>query len=350
MPNTPLRDRELTACTFAKTVLMLLVLFYHSILFYSGTWFTGDPAEVSPPLAYLARWLNSFHIYGFALISGYLFYYGRMECGKYMTYGGFLLSKVKRLLVPYAFAAAVWVAPFHLYFFRSPSELIDKYVLGKSASQLWFLLMLFGVFLIFYPLAGFFRKHTLLGALAVLGAYAASVHLPWGFLSYYGLRNALAYLPVFWLGFALRQYKDALPARLLRKIPAAVLVAVHVGLFVLWEWLGRRGGGEGMALLVRAVRFAVTAGGAVMAFSVLTRLAEHIPHGGRVFRNLSRCSMPIYLFHQQLVYIAVTLMNGVMSPYLQVPIVAVFALGGAWGMSLLLLRFRYTRPLVGEKM
>ena len=350
MTENDVKDPELSGCSFAKTVLMLLVLFYHSILFFSGTWFTKDPAEVSLPLTYLARWLNHFHIYGFALISGYLFHYGRIECGKYPTYRGFLLQKAKRLLLPYVFVAALWVAPFHWFFFRcGPKELIDKYLLGKSANQLWFLLMLFGVFMIFYPLAGFFHRHTLLGAAVVLTCHAASLYLPYSFLSYYGLRHALAYLPVFWLGFILRRDRDAAPARLLRRIPSAVLVAAHVGLFALVEFLGGRVGGEA-TLLMHALRFSVTTGGAVMAFSVLVRLAERIPHRGRLFRLLTACSMPIYLFHQQIVYVAVTLMNRVMSPYLQVPIITLLALGISLGISLLLLRFRYTRPLVGAKM
>lgn len=345
-------DRELSACTFSKTCLMLLVLFYHSILYFSGTWFTRDPAEVSVPLTYLARWLNTFHIYGFALVSGYLFYHGRFERSKYPTYLGFLAVKAKRLLLPYAVVAALWVAPIHWYFFRCPtSELVDKYLLGKSASQLWFLLMLFGVFAIVYPLAEFFRKHTLLGALVALSSYAASLYLPWRFLSYYGLRNALAYLSVFFLGFVLRQYRKAAPVRLLHRVPAAVPVLLHVGLFALWQHLSTLTFHSAAApLLMQALRLAVTTGGALMAYLSLRRLAFLVRWERPAFWHLSRCSMPIYLFHQQIVYVLVTLLDGTMSPYLQVPIVTVGALSLSWALSELLLKFRYTRPLIGEKM
>ena len=350
MPDAP-RDRELKACTFIKTVLMLSVLFYHAILFFSGTWFTADPAEISRPLTYLARWMNTFHIYGFALVSGYLFYYSRIECGKYPTYGGFLLTKVKRLLLPYLFVVTLWVIPFHWYFFRcSFSVIVDKYILGKSASQLWFLLMLFGVFLLFYPFARLFHRFPLAGAAFVLLAYVTSIRAPWGFLGYYGLRNALAYLPFFWLGFVLRQYKDARFTSLLLRIPAPIPPAVHIALFALREYLGTLSLGASFTPLLRLLQFAVTTGGALAAYLTLRRLALRVRWERPFFLQLARCSMPIYLFHQQLVYIAVTLLNGVMSPYLQVPIVVAFALGGAWGISLLFLKFRYTRPLVGEKM
>lgn len=100
------RQRELANCTFVKTVLMLLVVAYHSVVFWSGNWFMANPAEQSKILAGIASWLNSFHIYGFALVSGYLFYYLRYEEGKYGQYVPFLLQKAKRLLVPYVFAAA----------------------------------------------------------------------------------------------------------------------------------------------------------------------------------------------------------------------------------------------------
>ena len=120
------RDLELKNCTFVKTMLMLIVVFYHSILFWSGNWFSAIPAQRLEILAGIASWLNSFHIYGFALVSGYLFYYLRYEKGKYGRYIPFLKQKAKRLLVPYVFAAAVWVIPISAAFF--PELKSDIYI------------------------------------------------------------------------------------------------------------------------------------------------------------------------------------------------------------------------------
>ena len=58
---------------------MLLVVFYHSILFWGGDWFTKDPLVTSKLLDCIAKWLNSFHIYAFTLVSGYIFVISSMK-------------------------------------------------------------------------------------------------------------------------------------------------------------------------------------------------------------------------------------------------------------------------------
>ena len=59
---------ELENCNFAKTILMILVVLYHSLVFWKGNWFTANPTSTSVILGTLADWLNSFHIYAFVLI------------------------------------------------------------------------------------------------------------------------------------------------------------------------------------------------------------------------------------------------------------------------------------------
>ena len=58
---------------FVKTVLMLVIILGHSFDFWTGTWFTENPALESRVIGIIATWLNSFHIFAFALVSGYLF-------------------------------------------------------------------------------------------------------------------------------------------------------------------------------------------------------------------------------------------------------------------------------------
>ena len=80
--KTVMKNKELANCTFIKTILMILMVLYHSIIFWSGTWFTAiTPERVISFYDYLTNWMNSFHIYGFALVSGYLFYYVKFERG-----------------------------------------------------------------------------------------------------------------------------------------------------------------------------------------------------------------------------------------------------------------------------
>ena len=60
-------------CRFIKTILMILVILGHCMAFWSGEWFTGNPCISSKGLKYLYGWINSFHVYAFTLISGYIY-------------------------------------------------------------------------------------------------------------------------------------------------------------------------------------------------------------------------------------------------------------------------------------
>lgn len=66
--------RNLKNCAFVKSALMLMVILGHSVAFWSKSWFTiQTPAFDSMTLSTIFTWLNSFHIYAFALVSGYIF-------------------------------------------------------------------------------------------------------------------------------------------------------------------------------------------------------------------------------------------------------------------------------------
>ena len=66
-------------CTFVKTMLMLIVILGHSIAFWTGSWISITPTFHASILDYGYKWINSFHIYAFALVSGYI--YAAKRCG-----------------------------------------------------------------------------------------------------------------------------------------------------------------------------------------------------------------------------------------------------------------------------
>lgn len=74
-------QNNLKNCGFVKTILMLLVIFGHACAFWSGHWFTENPVIQSTGLNILYAWVNSFHIYAFALVSGYIFAFKVMRGG-----------------------------------------------------------------------------------------------------------------------------------------------------------------------------------------------------------------------------------------------------------------------------
>ena len=88
-------DQVLRNCNFSKTVLMILVAFYHAIDFWTGTWFTRNPVFESKFLGLLAEYIGSFHIYAFTLVSGYIFAY-KIAVGGGDTIAICLFSGIKR--------------------------------------------------------------------------------------------------------------------------------------------------------------------------------------------------------------------------------------------------------------
>ena len=338
------QNTELVNCTFVRTILMLSVVLYHSILYWGGNWFVGEPVFSSRLLSVLADWMNTFHIYAFTLVSGYLFCFLKVENGKYGKIVPFIKNKVFRLLVPYAFVLFLWVVPFS-YVFNGEVNIVNNILLGINPAQLWFLLMLFWVFIIFRLLADFFEKHTLLGAFVVLGFYGVSIIGAMLVPNMLQIWRGFGYLIFFWIGFKIRQ----IPISIVRGIPSFVWGVAHTGLFVLVELVS----GYDSTLTkigVIPLKLALYVCGAISAFVVLQRIATKVNwYKNKIFLLFSKNSMPIYLFHQQIVYIFVYLLNGVVNPYVNSLVNFVAATGISLLISVVLMRFKTTRFLIGEK-
>ena len=340
-----MREQELKGCTFAKTVLMILIVVYHSVLFFGGNWFTAFKATVSIPLSYFASWLNSFHIYAFTLISGYLFYYLKYEKNKYNRFGAFVLGKVKRLIVPYVFASVFWTIPVDVYFFKYDlPTVLNKFLLGASPSHLWFLLMLFFVFVIFYPMSDYFKNNDLLGAITILAFFVVSKVGNRFISNYFQIFSALRYLTFFWIGFKLSQYGMAL----IKKFPWFIWLIADAVLFVLNNFIPSDG--FILSLLSGGINYALNIVGSITAFLILQLISDKIKwQSNRVFCLLSKISMPIYLFHQQLIYISIALLTNYLNPYLLAPVNFILSFTLSTAISYLLMLTTPTSFLVGEK-
>lgn len=94
------KDIELKNIELVKLFLMISVVLYHGMAFWKENWFTVITPEPSVLLKNIASWLNSFHIYGFTLASGYLFQVLKCEREHYKKFSVFLKKKAQRLLVP----------------------------------------------------------------------------------------------------------------------------------------------------------------------------------------------------------------------------------------------------------
>lgn len=338
-------EKELRNCTFVKTILMLLVVFYHSIVFWGGGWFTKNPVFQASGLSMGSKWLNSFHIYGFALVSGYIFYHLKYEKGRYQAFRPFVANKAKRLLIPYATVLLLWVLPIQYGIFRYDGiTVIKNYILGISPNQLWFLLMLFNVFVLAWLLSDRLVKNNVVAAVIAAGAAGIGLVGPNLLPNVFMIWQAFYYLPIFILGMKLRQYGTAC----IRRIPVLAWIALDVLLFAVYQLTGGFGGIY-MRVLRMALNMVLHAVGAVMAFVTLQKIADRLKPDGKIFRFLSKNSMVVYLLHQQLIYFFILGLNGLVNPYINGLVNFVGSLLISLLASHMLLKFKITRFLLGEK-
>lgn len=228
------KSKELENCNFVRLILMLAVVIYHSMVFWKGGWFYKEPTESSNALKYIAMWLNTFHIYGFVLVSGYVFYALKFEKNKYKEYGKFLLNKIKRLLVPLCFTSLIWAIPFYIIYFKSTINLvIKKFGFMESPSQLWFLAMLFVVFSLYYPISNIVNKNWIIGGGIVLLLYCIGMVGNRFFPNIFQIWSGLKYIIFFWIGCNIRKEKDCF----IYRIPTIIFLLFDLTIFVLWNYL-----------------------------------------------------------------------------------------------------------------
>lgn len=171
----------------AKIVAMFLIVLAHTIAY-------------SEKLVWLKKYLNSFHVVLFFVISGYIF-----NTVKYKNYKEFFINKFKSTMVPYFVFATLFLIPLFLFGSDAANELgrndinmgIGKSIIGifygnahdnylRQNSALWFLPCLFTLENIYYFIEKSKNKYKYLLAILIsllvgaLDYYFLPIRLPWG--------------------------------------------------------------------------------------------------------------------------------------------------------------------------
>lgn len=321
---------------------MFLVILYHSCVYWTGTWFDKEPMISCQTLSIFAKWLNSFHIYGFVFASGYLYSFGRNELGKYRDKKKFLAKKAKRLLIPFYFVALAWVMPLQqLFFHNNVSIVVKDYIMANNPNQLWFLWMLFIVFTVTCILIEIIDK-SLIAAVAIsVGGYGLYLVLLGRFPNCFQIIMAMQYLSIFIAGYYIRKAGFS-------KIPWFVWLITDIALFSLYEYVPS---GEHILRFIHyGIGFVLHIVGAIMAWTTLQALANKVNwKDNKTFNTLSSYSMPMYLFHQQIIYFTITWLNGRVNPWLHAGLNFIVTFIGSILISALLMHWKNTRFLIGEK-
>ena len=343
---------ELPYLNYSKLVLMILVVLYHSMVFWNGDWFTVISVNTqAQPLVYFSGWLNTIHIYCFVLISGYLFYYLKYVKKKesYNNLSLFIKNKTLRLLVPYLFILIIWVLPFNLAFYKlSIQDILLNYLLGISPNQLWFLLMLFILFLFYYFFSKILKEHNFLGFFICILFYMVSIVCNHYFENYFQIFSVLKFALYFCIGFIICQRGN-----FTKKIHPIIWLFADILIYVVSIIVMKTIPFSHESIQYTFIKiffdFVLSIIGAIMAFNFLTWIFSKIRKENSVLNYLSRRQMGFFLFHQQLIYIFLYVLNDYVNPYLIVLVSFIMSILVSLLITSLFLLTKYSKVLIGEK-
>ena len=268
--------------------------------------------------------MNSIHIYAFAFVSGYIFFYLKYERKRYNHFVKDSIHRAKQLLTPYAIASIIWVVPIgHLFFNYSVKDIVVKYLFATGPSQLWFLAMIFSLFVVFYVCADFLKNRNLLVGIIVCGVFYA-VGILGGMLlpNILQIWTALKYFVFYYMGFAFRKHKD----NVFYQVPWFAWLGLNVAIFSLDYWYISLQDGKFLGLINMGLSPLASILGVLAVVTAVSRMDTSKIQQSSAYKFLEKHNFVVYLFHQQLIYFTIFALNGKISSVLLMMINFVFAL------------------------
>ncbi len=297
-----------------KTYMMIAVVLYHSMMFYTGTsWFTYiEPKGHFKIIELLAFFLNSFHVATFVAASGYLFFYKNYNSDKKKI----IKKKIDRLILPFIFTTICWVLPFEMIFFKpNIKNIFLKFFLATSPRQLWFLLMLFWNFVVFaYVIKKIkFNKKTLLIMYfisSILGVAISKLTL-----DIFQIGNAIQYLLYFYFGGFLYHKKNYI------EINKKIFMIVIIPIILLYpSYLLNISNSLFAKIIYHLIMPCIKCCEILIIFIIARKIAQFKINNTKINEILENNSFGIYLFHQQIIYVIITIINNKLNVITQITI------------------------------
>lgn len=294
--------------SIARAIAIVLIVFGHSIIIYSGDWIYVSVVKYFP-LKVLKHYIYSFHLPLFVFVSGYLYYISSAEKNRNERFLKLIKKKANRLLVPYLFVATIWMIPIkYIIGFHNNADVYDIYIRGillsKDPGHLWFLLMLFNVFVLFYLLNTFILSKSSLMLSAVLifavglsGQYATNL---------LQIQQSFGYLMYFYAGYIWARHRIFLDSFILRNNWFIIALGfTHLLFFVARSYFYIHKGKNFYANLIdKSFEIFVALAGILFIYSLCLHLSSKTKiNNSRLISLLEKNSLIIYLFHQPLLYI-----------------------------------------------
>lgn len=324
-----------------KTIMMIFIVLYHSMaLWLPEGWFNQIPKQKSIIISIIAQYLNLIHIYVFTFVSGIVFGILKFEKKRYNSYKVIICKKVNRLLVPYVSVMICWCIPFYCIFFKPTlKDIFLNYILGYAPSQLWYLLMLFWIFICVYPIADYinnmsYKNICVLAVCIYLAYYIFSMlfELP------FQLLTTFKYLPFFILGMKYDSFNHN---------RVGWYSVINIALFAVYLLIP-----DGNCI-IRVIKKVVTFGVSYYGVLTIMKLPSNFWNlklwENHIVKYFEKNSFLVYLFHQQVIWIMVYFLNGLVSPALIVVVSFIVSIFISFGIINIMNRYRVTRFLIGGK-
>lgn len=217
-------DFQIDDLNILRAFAILLVVLRHCFAPFMGIWPVSSFYEYSFATDVIGKYISTISMPLFVFISGFLYSYLRNNLKKYPTFKILLKKKTARLLRPYFI-----LAPIYIYFFVDYTSNIDFLNhLWKGAGHLWFLLMIFTVFMLFYPLENYLKQNPIKSFIVII--FLFFLYPGFSVIEIYPLSKFFHYLPFFYIGY-LFHYKNKFLTKLI-KDKFWLLFIIHSLLFI----------------------------------------------------------------------------------------------------------------------
>lgn len=219
MNNEKITLRELD---YLKIIGVLLVVIGHCTSIYTGGWVFTSPVN-SPIYGLIASYVYTFHVPMLVFVSGAIYYYCRINKGKYSSLKSLIINKFKRLILPFLFIGILYSIPIKYIIGMTEGNIINNiksFVLGLNTGHLWYLLMLFNIFILFYLYESFIlnKKYSI-----VLNLISSGF-----FTNIFQINRAIQYSIFFYLGYEFFRSKDRLILKLEKLKSKSILIMTPI--------------------------------------------------------------------------------------------------------------------------
>lgn len=293
-----MKENALKDYDFLKVIATLLVVFAHITRMYTGQGVI-NPFNGSVILKYITKYIYSFHMPLFVVISGAIYYHVRQQLGKYKDSNKFVLNKAKRLMIPYIIFGILYVAPIMVGFNFTEDNFI-KYalkgiILSTNSRHLWYVFMLFNAFIIFYYVEKYINKlPKWFSILGFVGLYIISVKLP----TLLQIQSTCTYLIYFYLGYLFQENKDKIK-NILKFNSLTLISSLVLNLITLYLSLTLNTKG----FIINTISLCSAIFGMVTIYSIVNMLLNTNISNNQLYQEIKKNSFGIYLFHPMIIYV-----------------------------------------------